>query len=417
MQIPLHPPIRKYLFLTVCGLAASLYFASAAVDCVAFYFAERSDLISLQRAARLEPGSAENQFRLGRYYFLVQHTPDAALDALKLATSLNPHKARYWLDLASAYQASGNQEAQTAALEHAIEVDPRTPAVAWDAGNLYLIQGETDKALQQFRVVLQNDPTMAAAALPMCWRASPSADTFLNGFLPPDPEVYFAFLDFLMARKETSAAEKVWNQLAQLQQPLRKQKVFDFVRFLLSQQEVEPASAVWRQSGSLGGLQAYQPSVDNLIVNGNFERDVLNGGFDWQYSKLKDVSLALDPVQTHSAHRSLLIDFDARSLNDAGIRQLIPVRPGTSYDFSGYFKTENLEGSGGPRFALMDVYANALLYASDELTKSDSWKQVEGTFTTGPSTKLLVLLVQRIPAGNAIKGKLWIADLRLSPKH
>jgi tetratricopeptide (TPR) repeat protein len=413
MQISLHSPARKYLFLTLCALASSWLIWSAALDCAASYFADRADSVNLLRAIGLQPRNAEYQFRLGRYDSLADDGPENAVKALQVATNLNPHKARYWLELASAYQVSGNQEAQLAAMERGIAADPRTPSVAWDAGNLYMVMGYPDKALHEFKLVLDHEPTTASAVLPMCWRVNPKIDTLLNGFLPPNPDVYFAFLDFLVSRKETAAAEKVWNQLASLQQPLRKQRAFEFVHFLLNQQEVEAASEVWQQCAELCGLHEYQPSFDNLVVNPNFDRDVLNAGFDWQYVKLRDVSLALDPSQMHDGHRSLLIDFNAGSLSDAGIRQLIPVHPGMSYEFSGYFKDENLQGSGATRFALIDSYSNELIYASDSLSASDPWKQVRGTFTTGPTTKLLALLVQHVPAEDAIRGKLWISDLRL----
>jgi hypothetical protein len=383
------------------------------MEYAASYFADKGDSLNLQRAIRLEPRNAEYQFRQGQYFSLVDRNPAMAIQALQRAASLNPHKSRYWVGLASAYQVSGNQGAQVEAVERGIAADPRTPNTAWDAGNVFMVMGETDKALQQFKLVIDHEPTMASAVFPMCWRVNPSVDSYLAGYLPPSPDVYFAFIDFLVAKKETTPAEKVWNQLASLGQPLRKQRAFDFIRFLLAQQEVEAASAVWKQCASLCGLDGYQPSSGNLVVNGDFAKDVQNAGFDWQYTKLRDVSLALDPAQPHDSHRSLLIDFNARSLSEAGIRQLIPVRPGTSYEFSGYFKTEKLEGAGGPRFALIDPYSNALVYASDTLSGSDSWKQVQGTFTSAPNTKLLALLVQRFPAEDAIRGKLWISDIQI----
>ena len=42
-----------------------------------------------------------------------------------------------------------------------------------------------------------------------------------------------------------------------------------------------------------------------------------------------------------------------------------------------------------------------------------SGKQVNGTFTSGPDAKLLVIYVQRVPAGNPIHGNLWIDGVRL----
>jgi hypothetical protein len=176
---------------------------------------------------------------------------------------------------------------------------------------------------------------------------------------------------------------------------------------------VEQAHQVWRQAATLSGLSAYQPSSENLIVNGNFSLDVLNGGFDWTYHKKADVSLALDPAESRVGHPSLLIVFDSRGLEDAGIYQLIPVEPNSTYDFSAYFKAKDIQGAGGPHFAIQDFYAGTSYFSSEELKEADSWKQITGSFTTGDNSKLLVLRIQRLPAGSPIRGKLWIDDLRL----
>jgi hypothetical protein len=151
------------------------------------------------------------------------------------------------------------------------------------------------------------------------------------------------------------------------------------------------------------------------VINGDFSLPVLNGGFDWLYQQSKDVSLALDPTQSHTGHRSLLISIDSRGIEDAGIRQLILVEADASYDFSAYFKSEDMQGAGGPRFAIQDLYSEATYFVSDPLKDADSWQTINGTFTTGPDTRLLVLRIQRLPAGSPIRGKLWIDDIRLAP--
>jgi hypothetical protein len=59
------------------------------------------------------------------------------------------------------------------------------------------------------------------------------------------------------------------------------------------------------------------------------------------------------------------------------------------------------------------LYTETTFFASDELKDADFWKEVGGTFTTGPDTKLLLLRIQREPPGMPIKGKLWIDSVRL----
>jgi Carbohydrate binding domain/Tetratricopeptide repeat len=413
MRIPLDSAARKIslVLASLLFLAGYLWFAGRAFG--GAFFSTRPDLADLQRAVQWQPGNADYRHRLGRYLFLVQRSPEAAAEAYRDAVALDPHQARYWFDLAGAYQLLGNTEEQKAALERGLVADRTTPDLAWEAGNFYLVQGETDKALREFRVVMESDPTMSTAALKLCWRVKPDVDALLHDVVPPSPAVYSVFLDFLVSQKETAAAAKVWTQLAQLRQPLPPALAFNYIRYLVAQHEVDQARLVWQQSATLCGLSAYQPSPENLIVNGDFSMNVLNGGFDWQYHQSKEVSLALDPTQSHGGHRSLLITFDAQKIDDAGIEQLVPVQPSTGYDFSAYFKASAIQGAGGPRFAIQDVYTATTYFTSDELKNADFWKEVSGNFTTGPDTRLLLLRIQREPPGMPIRGKLWIDTVRL----
>jgi len=124
----------------------------------------------------------------------------------------------------------------------------------------------------------------------------------------------------------------------------------------------------------------------------------------------------LDPSDFREGHRSLSLTFEGPGINDAGIQQLIPVRGATTYDFSAYYKSADFEGAGGPQIVLRDAYTGTPLYASDPLNDADFWKEVHSTITTSSSTTLLVLAIERFPAGSPIRGKLWLDDFELSPQ-
>jgi tetratricopeptide (TPR) repeat protein len=416
MRIALSPG-RRILLLAVTSVVVLAYVAFAATDFLAACFSEKNDIASLQRAVRFQPRNPEYHDRLGRHFFFQQNSPDAAIYSYLSAVSLNPNQARFWVDLANAYQVRGSEQKENDALEHALAAGPTSTAVAWDAANLYAVMGNTDRALQRLHIVLEHDPYLPPAALRLCWRIKPDIDFLLNNVVPPIAAVHTSFLEFLTSQKETGSAAKVWTQLATLHQPIERRYVFDYMRYLISQQEVDQARLVWEQAADLSGLAAYQPLPDNLIVNGDFRLTVLNGGFDWLHHHSNDVSLALDPTQSHAGHRSLLIKFDARALDDAGVYQLVPVQPNTEYDFSAYFKAEDIQGAGGPRLAIQDLYSGQTYFSSDELKDSTSWKQVSGMFTTVAETKLLFLRVQRVPPRSPIRGKLWIDDIRLVPTN
>ncbi|MFZ0299251.1 MAG: tetratricopeptide repeat protein, partial [Candidatus Sulfotelmatobacter sp.] len=64
--------------------------------------AEVPKLASLQRAAHLDPSNADYRDVLGDYYAQSGDLAKA-IAHYTAATNLNPHSARYWLDLANAY--------------------------------------------------------------------------------------------------------------------------------------------------------------------------------------------------------------------------------------------------------------------------------------------------------------------------
>jgi len=408
---------RQFFFAAVCivfiGLYSYLVFRA--------YYGSRllavPDQGNLQEAIRLEPANAEYRELLGRYLAFSGQNLDGAISNYRAAVDLNPYAARYWLDLASAYQVANRPSEQRESLERAVEADPTTPHVAWEAANFFLVQGDREKALHHFRVVLANDPEAVDLALQLCWRATEDANQILNEALPKRADLYFSFLRLLIHKQETAAAKNVWNRLVTLNQTFSLPLAFPYFRFLLAQQEVAAAQNAWHQLASLDpSLEPYLPSRENLIINAGFEENVLNGGFDWSYLPNPHVALAIDTSEFHSGTRSLSITFDGQNPPDAGIFQFIPVKPNTEYEFSAAYKTEEIVTASGPRFSIADAYTNVSYVLTDDSLGTNPWRLQQARFQSGPNTNLLLLKISRQPAGPLIRGKFWIDDLRLVEK-
>ncbi len=416
MKISLKTTVRKRALAAVALILATAYVGLIGREFLASWFGNRAELSSLKMAAWLDPGNAEYRNHLGRFYELVARDLPSAVTHYKAAVLINPHSARYWFDLANTYQVLGDGRQQTDALERAIQADATTPDVAWEAANVYLVQGENDKALGEFRVVIANDPPLAPVALQFCWRIKPDVDALLRDVVPASTDAYTSFLRLLEDKQETEATKRVWQALIQTRGSLEKLYAYDYVRYLILHKEVDPAVNAWQQIGSRFGLSAYQPSPENLIVNGNFNLPMLNAGFDWQYQRQSSVVLTLDPSDFHAGRRSLQITFDGPGITDAGIYQFISVQPNTTYDFTAYYKNAEMEGAGGPHFTIQDMYSQAVYYESEELKDAGFWKSANGEFTTAADCKLVVLHIQRLPAGSPIRGKLWVDDFHLTRK-
>ena len=406
---------QGWLFPTSLILLAGLYLLLAGTEFAASRLAARADLADLHRASRLSPGNADYRNQLGRYFTFADPNPQAALDHYQFAVRLNPHQASYWLDLASAQQVAGNPTGQLDAIQSALHAEPTSPHIAWEAANFFLVAGDQERALREFRVVIENDISLAPAALQYCWRVRPDVDALLRDVVPARPDSLIAFLNLLASKHETEGTIQTWDRLVQLHEKFESRYLFEYVRYLIQARRPDAAMAAWEQASGILNLSGYLPTPDNLVVNPDFSLDILNAGFDWTYVNRTGVRPLLDPTDFRAGHRSLSITFEGPGINDAGIQQLIPVRGGTTYDFSAYYKSSEFEGAGGPQVVLRDAYSGVPLFASAPLTDADIWKQVQSKVTVPGSTTLLALNIERFPAGSPIRGKLWLDSFELTP--
>ena len=415
MAIPLSAQ-RRWQFAGGVALLACVYLLLAGKEFAASVFASRAELPKLERAVRLSPGNADYRHRVGRYYAFVAGDPQSAIDNFRAAVALNPHDARYWFDLAAAYQVIGDLADQRTALDRALQAEPTAPDVAWEAANFFLISGDIDRALREFHVVIENDLELSHPALNAAWRVRPDTDALLRDVVPARTDTLISFLTILMSKQETDGTIKTWDRLTQLHEKFDNRYLYDYVHYLIDVHRPDAAMTAWERAADTLGLSAYLPTEDNLVVNGNFGLDILNGGFDWTYVNRTGVKPLLDPSDFRQSHRSLSLTFEGPGINDAGIRQLIPVHGTTTYEFSAYYKSADFQGAGGPQIVLRDAYTGAPLYASDPLNDADFWKEVHSKVTTPNDTTLLVLAIERFPAGSPIRGKLWLDDFELSPE-
>jgi len=404
---------RKQLFAGL-ALLAVVYLALAAKEFAASALAARSELPKLQLAVRLSPGNADYRHRLGRYFAFVANDPQAAINNFQSAVALNPYDAHYWFDLAAQYQVAGNIDGQRAALARALQAEPTAPDVAWEAANFFLIDGDVDRALREFRVVIANDISLSDAALKSCWRVRPDANALLANVVPANTDSLLGFLSLLVSKQETAGAMQTWKRLTELHEKFDPSHLFEYIHYLIAVRRPDAAMSAWEEAAGSLGLTAYLPTEDNLVVNGDFSLDILNGGFDWTYVNRLGVRPLLDASDFRQGRRSLSLTFEGPGISDAGVQQLIPVHGNTTYDFSAYYKSADFEGAGGPQVVLRDTYTGAPLYASDPLNDADFWKEVHTKIRTPETTTLLTLAIERFPAGSPIRGKLWLNDFQLS---
>jgi tetratricopeptide (TPR) repeat protein len=411
MRIRLESRAAK-LLATLATLALLIpYCEVAGMRYLAARVAQKPDRASLERAVAIEPGNAEYRERLGRYLLFTDQNAAAALRHYQIGAALNPYSATSWLGIAQSELILGNEASSLDAIDQALDVDPTTPAVAWDAASLFVATGHTESALRELRFVLANDPGSLFQGLQLVRRLEPSAAKAAQTVLPDDPAVHFTFINMLLQSGHLEDAKQVWPVTLRLHQPIDPKLAFYLFNTLLQSGDSQTALKYWGELSKVSPEVGRLQQSGNLIHNPSFEYDTLNGGFDWLYLPSTEVNLEAETSDSHDGRRCLSVTFLGQRTSDIGIHQYVLLEPSTRYSFHGYMKS-NLQTAQGPRFILVDLKNNNHLFESEESISDRQWKKFTATFVTAPNTDLAILLVGR-SATSLISGKMLIDDLRL----
>jgi hypothetical protein len=159
----------------------------------------------------------------------------------------------------------------------------------------------------------------------------------------------------------------------------------------------------------------------NLVTNGGFESDILNGGFDWRVIPAEGTAVNLDSGGAFEGSRALRIAFQgSRNIDYGHVFQYVPVHEKSRYRFSAHMRVQGITTDSGPRLQVCDAYNVSKLFVSTENLVGDAdWSEQLGEFITGADTHLLLIRIVR-PASNKldnqIAGAVWIDSVRISPE-
>jgi tetratricopeptide (TPR) repeat protein len=419
LRISLRSTARRTLFGCGALLALAQFVALGSRAARAHAWADGDQRWQFERAVALEPRNAEYWFRLGQWDWLANQDSASALRAYGMAVQLNPRSADYHLEIARVSLFNNDTAQMTSALEDAIRVDPTTPSVNWEAGNLYLAAHRTDRALPLIRNAAASWWEYRSPAISICWQATHDVNRAIAEALPQDPEIYGEFLRYLVSRQETAAADTLWSRLVVLHQAVPAKSAFLYIDALLERHRVSDAARVWRELALLSpAILPYLPSsgasddAANQVVNSGFEQEILNDGFDWRIAPQDNVTVETTAEESFHGGHSLAVNFDASNTGNAGILQWVPLQPGASYVLSFAYKAEELEGAHGISLVVSDAATQKPLLTTSEMTGSSAWQELHQSFHTGPSTDLVALELKR-PSGTLIRGKLWLDEVRI----
>jgi tetratricopeptide (TPR) repeat protein len=422
VEIPLENARRKTALLMAALAVAAILIFQAAEMWLADYRLNSGKVEELERAAALMPGNGDVWDLLGRFYqwdFLRSDLLRSIVDYQK-AVRDNPLSDRYWMDLAGAYEANGDNVLAAAAYEHAKEVYPDSAEVAFQYGNFLLRRQNYAGAFKELRRAVQTDRTLMPLAISRTWRATEDVNQLLDRVLPADTGAYLEAIDFFASTNQAEPALAVWERMLKLGKPIGLKGVFPFLDDLIHEDRAADAKRVWHEALAAAGLPDPRQANDSLIWDGDFQTEFSGGGLGWRWNPTPGTSIDFDPQKGPNGSRAVRLDFSGgQNLTLDSPLEYVPVEPDRAYQFQAQMRTDQITTESGVRFSITDPnHWNALNVLTDNFTGTRPWTAVQAGFTTGPMTHFVVVRLMRDPSRlfeNQLGGSAWIADVSLVP--
>jgi tetratricopeptide (TPR) repeat protein len=421
MHLELSRVWQRALFLAIVVLVSGVVIVFSGKAYVAARWDGSSNPEMWVKAAKLEPGNAEYWRHAGllRQWDVNPREMRDAVQYLQVATKVNSRSSGVWMDLADTYATAGNAEGARAAYERAQSSFPMSAEVAWRYGNFLLYQEDYAEAYPKIRKAIVLDPSLTENALTECWQANPDVEPIVRGLLPDKPEYYVSAMGLFLAQKLVDPAVAVWNRQRERGLPVEIDETVALTDALIGEGRVDEARQIWQ-----GGLQSSNWPIEtqtngSLVMDGGFENEIANGGFDWREIPLSGANFDFDSAFVHAGLRSLRVDFDGtENLDFAHVFQYVAVAPHTRYHFSAFLRTENITTDSGTGFEIWDLrQPDRVHVTTPRLTGTNPWTSVESDFVTGEETRVVKITLRRVPSwkfDNKLGGTVWVDDVALT---
>src|SRR5215467_1232928 len=413
--------IAVVVFAVVCFL---FLFYFSVRHALAAHYAGLQTREGYERATRLEPGNFQNWLLSGRYWqYNLEETDTArALQAYKIALSLNPRSADLWADVGTVYETEGNATGARDAFLHAKSAYPLSAEISWRYANFLLRQGDLDSAFLEMRQAVEEEPKRGAEALSRALSAEPNTDLVIDRVLPPMSEAYTGAIFDQVSEGHTVNAVRIWNRLAALHPKLPVETyTYYLVGALLREKQVAEAQRVWKQAAAFAGYGNLPGPADSLLWDGGFESGIFGNGFAWTLpGGVRGVEFSFDTREKHSGNRSLRLLFNGRyNLGLNGPCAEVAVQPSTDYHFSAWVRTLSITTEQGIRFWLRPTGTqDNSLVATRDLRGTQPWTNIEASWSAGKNVQEMQVCVARLPSqefDDKIQGITWVDDVALVP--
>jgi tetratricopeptide (TPR) repeat protein len=349
-------------------------------------------------------------------------SPAESLRHFRRATQLSPASRLYWSDLESACESAGDTQCTDQARERLLQLCPMAPAYRWLVADSCLRTNRLDMAFEQFRRLLELDPTYAPSVWSSLQNVQQPEPVFQEVLADnPHAELKVGYVDFLSDQGDNETAYRIWRRVVADSPSFPFSSAAPYLDRLIALGRIDEAVNVWQDLEGLGIVNEANER-GNLVFNGDFEQAPLKAGFDWRTGPTTYLALDFSAPGAYHGARCLRVDFTV-SRNDEyePVYQIVPVLPHHAYKLEAFVRSQDITSDTGPCLRVRDTQPAGFPDAVSETTVGTTpWHLVRLSFSTGPQTQALRVSFWR-PRSRVfpteISGTAWLDAVALRPEQ
>ncbi|HEX6465717.1 MAG TPA: hypothetical protein VFZ99_00340, partial [Terriglobales bacterium] len=244
-------------------------------------FAAEGNMRQLHWALRSDPNNAALHSRLGLLYQWEGSDYLLAVQHLRRAAQLAPHVAAYWGDLGNGCEFTGEIDCARDAYEKAAAMAPMRPELEWNLANYYVRAGDKEQVLEHFARYLRFDAPMRVQALSILNRTFDDPGIVWQKVIrsSENPLIELTYLKYVKAQQPQISTAAWWKEVIAQHRPFPAKAAIPYIDRLIDARSYQEAASAWSDLQALGLIG--RQKNDELVYNGHFDQELLNGGFDW----------------------------------------------------------------------------------------------------------------------------------------
>ncbi len=328
-----------------------------------------------------------------------------------------PFFAHSWLDLAHIKYHQKNLDEAIEYADKAQQLWSTEGYLLYFVGSFWMKIGEFDRAIKTFGKYLSTKPRNISGILDILFLLESDSDKLVR-LLFADESIESNNREQLLRRVLSNSihenriklAISLWNQFNPDEFSNDKLSM-KYLNALIRHNYIDQAILAWNQYTD-------DLPVENVIVNGGFESEFINGGFDWRIRSQDGVEWSLDSDISYQGQNSLKLNFDGQdNINYSNIQQVIPVEPGAKYRLTAYWRGTNVTTRSTPFIQLAAIRGQEKVNSrSDSKRGSWSWEKLAVEIKMPEDSKLLRVSIRRKKTNaldRNISGTIWFDEFNL----